>query len=785
MDSDKRKTVKVKLKTIFQDNLNYDPLFKAVTSSNLLITNTYFFMRAYILYILENNSSNASKITEPTINIDFIKLSFNVCSDNSSKKGRPFDEHKKEQLKLLDNFLQIYKEKTSFKQIKVTNISYILGQACIEIYTAIINNIQLHFEKHVKKFIKSLFKNKLILAKESNNKIKLDNLYQSIDTIVKALLSNNNVPDEYKNILKNYDQHIIPSTYTPNKFMTDVEKNTFSYIKCMYVMNKYIQKVDQKSYQFFPTRTSCYSKYVKINTCSLIEIFCDIDKGKYLKQAGNNDIQNELWSKYFKLKLKDKYLYSLNGYSFNYEIVTDGFAASLNFINNNDINNKENIKKYKRDSRIKRFKQKKDCNDKDYQKLLEEEENKKREKKQKQRELAKEIKKKKKDEYNKLSDLEKDEVRAKINEKSEFPYIGQLLTNKNLREQFKKEYDEGKLILCDPGMRSILYMMASNKVEHKPTKNINSANFGISIWKGHKIINYTNKTRIKFTKRKKYGELIENWKDKGEKNNLSYTLIKYLQQIKKDVNDIEYLLKYTKKRVFRKCLTDQLNNRKLMWKKIEKTYNELNIEDHNLKQLEELLSLYNSKSCNINEYYEYIQKKLLYNRIAANKYDTTYLNKLKWFSYINKCKHEDQLLNVIENEFGKDVKIIIGDWSNKGNINYISTPNMGLKRKLSERFKVYLIDEYLTSKIHYKENIKCDNICIAKKGEIKRLHSVLSYKKDNKSGCINRDKNSVLNMERIVLTLIKTGKRLEIFSRKKNNQDYLINESLKENNSDA
>ena len=34
--------------------------------------------------------------------------------------------------------------------------------------------------------------------------------------------------------------------------------------------------------------------------------------------------------------------------------------------------------------------------------------------------------------------------------------------------------------------------------------------------------------------------------------------------------------------------------------------------------------------------------------------------------------------------------------------NFISTPNLGIKRKLQERFEVYNIDEFRTSCLHYK-----------------------------------------------------------------------------------
>jgi hypothetical protein len=51
-----------------------------------------------------------------------------------------------------------------------------------------------------------------------------------------------------------------------------------------------------------------------------------------------------------------------------------------------------------------------------------------------------------------------------------------------------------------------------------------------------------------------------------------------------------------------------------------------------------------------------------------------------------------------------------------------------------------------------------------------KLHAVLAYNKADKNNagkmsqcCINRDKNSVMNMERIVEHYLKTGKRLDQF----------------------
>ena len=90
----------------------------------------------------------------------------------------------------------------------------------------------------------------------------------------------------------------------------------------------------------------------------------------------------------------------------------------------------------------------------------------------------------------------------------------------------------------------------------------------------------------------------------------------------------------------------------------------------------------------------------------------------------------------------------------KGNCNKsnLSTPNMRLKRFIGREIKSYNLDEYNTSKLNYKTEEKCDNLYLPdKKGEIRKIHSVLTYKMENNQiGCINRDENAVNNMIKIV-----------------------------------
>ena len=58
----------------------------------------------------------------------------------------------------------------------------------------------------------------------------------------------------------------------------------------------------------------------------------------------------------------------------------------------------------------------------------------------------------------------------------------------------------------------------------------------------------------------------------------------------------------------------------------------------------------------------------------------------------------------------------------------ISTPNLGLKQKLSEHFTIYNLDEFRTSMLNCKTEDKNENLYFPdKKQVVRKLHSVLMY----------------------------------------------------------
>ena len=687
----KRVVVKVKLKDILNENIDNTKLFKAISNANQIIDLGYMFIRAFLLYAIEND-----KVIEvPIVDTDFIKIAFSVICCPKIKKGRPFDASKTPYMSILKNYYETkFKPKTNVDTLSATNLSYILACAHDQLYTSIMNNIQYHFEKHVWKYIRTAFSEEYKIIRELKNSDKLNEYYSEITKVKNDLFNNTKTSNvKYHEWINLHRPLVIQITYTEKSFELDVKRNTFNYLKCMYIINKFLQEKEVKSYQIFPLRTGCYLHHIKINTAALIEIFYGIPcmnrlkKNVYLSQCGNENLQKELWNAVFILKKNGTVnKYTREGFSFNYEIDTDGFAVSLNFINDNEIPNKEKKKRAFKSGRDKTNENKTNMTKDEFKTFLKTKNETKDKKTEAQKLSDKEKQAQRKLEFSKLPKTEQEEIKNKLNNLSEFPYIEKLLTDPQNRKLFLKDFLAGKLIFCDPGKKSPLYLMASNNIIHKKTQILTAKitnkqkilerklkrggtgtnNFGISYWEHHKIMNYTNKTRIKFLKRKKYAQLVETWK----KDTLSGKF-----------NSVD-------------SVTDKL------WKQ------------KSLKDIETELSVYNAKSCKHDSFINYIVKKLEYNKKAIHQYDTTYLQKLNWFTYLNKSKHENDLLNHIENEFGKNIKIIIGDWSGKGNVKFMSTPNISLKRKLAERFEVYFIDEYLTSKIHYKHHVRCDNLTI-------------------------------------------------------------------------
>jgi hypothetical protein len=539
--------------------------------------------------------------------------------------------------------LQEFKKLHIFSLEDGKNLSAILDYYTTTMITAIENNIKMNFMDYIKRFVNSYFKS--IHKDDLQNKDFKKQLYKELQVVKNDIINETLLSDpKYHSWLNKNRYKIVPQEYDTSYYY-DIKANPQRYLKYMIFMNLQLEEKEAKMFQFFPLQTQIIPRHIQLDTKSIIELLVDTDKKQYLDNVELN--KEILWDKFFTI---NQYL---RKYDFDYTIITNGYAVSLRFLHK-DFTNEERIKKDKMKNGKKALKGLSD----------EEKEIKKQGKITLQNKIKEENKQKRA-----LQPKQKKDIKKEI--QHEFPYI----------DEVSKELLEGKHIYCDPGKRSLLTMMDD------------AGNF----------LSYTNKQRIRETKRLKYQALLKNYKDK------------------------------------------------------------LNITTR-----ENTLSAFNSKTCNLEKFKEYITEKIKVNQELYTSYQNEKFRQYKWYAYINKKRTEDNMLNKIESKYGKDIKIIIGDWSiGKQMRNFISTPNLAIKRKLKTRFQVFNIDEFRTSCLNYITEEPCKNLYLPdNKNKERKIHSILTYQmENNRKGCINRDKNGCNNIQKVFKSYMETGERPEKYKR--------------------
>lgn len=622
---DKYNCIKVPFDKIIKNTDTIDKIFDCVIRTNKITIKTYQLLRLWIL------DKYHKKENIPIITEDTIKM-----AQKSILEKSPGPKPKGNNLELFNEFQKFH----TFTTENGVNLSSILAYNATSIITSIENNIKMHYFDYIRRFVNSYFKHKY--KEEIEDKEFKQQLFRDLKKIKNDIINNTTTCDtKYHKWLEDNRNFIIPKEVHENGYYYDIQVKPQKYLKNMIWMNIELEKIEGKMFQFMPLRSDLIVKHIPLDTKSIIEIFVEKDKNKYLCDIENT--KDELWDKYFNINI------SLKNYVFDYTIITDCYSVSLRFIHKDRLQ-EENSKKEK----IQNAK-------KEYKGLSKEEiEIIKKKKKDAQKEVLKELNK------------NKQNVKKEKEKYIEFPYIDEVDKNKLI----------SKNIYVDPGKRDLLTMIDDN---------------------GNRFT-YSNKQRVKETKRLKYQRLIKNLKD---------TLKIY--------------------------------------------------------EIENTLSIYNSKTCDIEKFKKYIEEKNKVNEKLFNLYENEKFRQYKWYSYINKKRTEDNMNNLIINKYGKNINLIYGDWCiTKQMRNFISTPNLGIKRKLAKKFNIYNIDEYRTSCLYYKTEEKGDNFYITDKINKKRkLHSVLTFKMETTENeckkiridCINRDYNGCINIRKIFHSYMKNETR--------------------------
>ena len=598
-------TIKIPLKDICAENM-FNIITKTVNDINRVLEIAYPLMRSFILAVIEGKFIDDKSLAVPIIDERFVYAFLGISAFGVSNIKNTILKND------ITRYYDYFCTKVDIEPNNLKNVAFILNQSSIEIYRTIITNIKCHFEKYIWKFIRYSFHKKYEEAKTNKT---LKEYMKKLNNIKNYLLSADNskieLSNKYQKWIDKYKTYLLPTSYTYMTFESDIVDNTFQYLKSMHYVCKFLQKYGHKSLQFFPLKKSVDRSHIIINTNALVSIF-----NQSKMKLDNDTIKQNIWLKYFKLTDNNgNFKYKRKDYSFNYQISTNGYCVSLNFIKNSSIEKQAQKKAYFAKSHSENKQAKSTMSQEEYNIWHN---NKMKTTKSKDKKYKQDQKIKKEGFKSKIKKPVAEEIDER-NNKLEFPYIDKM---NNISQEFKDQFEEGKVILCDPGKRSILYMISSNMVNnHNIFQNESGDNYGVTNYKGKKILNYTSGTRSTLTKNKKYTKIRERWKDK---------------------------------------ITDNEN-----W------------EDKTFKDIEKELLKFNSKSCNYRDFMRYVKKKFELLDKVKQKYDIRKLEKLKWYSYLNMIKHEKELIKNIKNEYGNDAIMVIGDWSKGNCIRYKPTPNIG------------------------------------------------------------------------------------------------------------
>jgi hypothetical protein len=126
------------------------------------------------------------------------------------------------------------------------------------------------------------------------------------------------------------------------------------------------------------------------------------------------------------------------------------------------------------------------------------------------------------------------------------------------------------------------------------------------------------------------------------------------------------------------------------------------IQKENIKEKEQALSLYCSKTMDYKKFKEFIRVRHETSKKTEEFYQRKVMRKLRWRKCIGRKRTDDNFLNKMEEKFsekGKEMAIVLGDWNNRNTIRGLeSTMGKSLKKLIARRFQTYQINEYNTSK---------------------------------------------------------------------------------------
>jgi hypothetical protein len=258
---DKYRCLKIHISSIlYKDNEEAKEIMNilqnAIIRTNAITTKTYFLLRLWVLHKYHNNQE-IPEITEDTISMCMKSII------KSSSGQKPKDNN----AILLDEFQKI----NIFELEDGSNLSSVLDYYATTMITVIQNNIKMRFFDYIKRYINSYFK--YLYQDQIKNKNFKKQLYREINFVKNDIINNTLTCDvKYHSWLNENRYKIVPEIFE-NSYYYDIKVSPYKYLKSMIFMCLELEKIERKSFQFFPIQTNAIPRHIQVDTKALVELF--------------------------------------------------------------------------------------------------------------------------------------------------------------------------------------------------------------------------------------------------------------------------------------------------------------------------------------------------------------------------------------------------------------------------------------------------------------------------------------------------------------------------------
>ena len=136
----------------------------------------------------------------------------------------------------------------------------------------------------------------------------------------------------------------------------------------------------------------------------------------------------------------------------------------------------------------------------------------------------------------------------------------------------------------------------------------------------------------------------------------------------------------------------------------------------------------NANSVSAAAYLEYMKEVNAVDASLMSEYVKTQHRRLLLLLHSKRQKADDALINKIRAAFGRDVVIFYGDMSKtESNRGMVSTPGARIRRLVDKHFKVFMVNEYNTSKMHHETEKECGCMYTYKAKVIRKIFAVRTF----------------------------------------------------------